>query len=599
MFAALFEPNPILVREMRARFRHWGAFGLFFGYAMLLAVAMAWRYASAAEGYYIVRNPLTRLSALGHELFLTSTWMQALVWALIAPAITAGTIAREREDGLLEGVLLAPLSPLTIIAGKLLSALSIIALLILISLPISAVCFLMGGVSPEEFRAALLLHASTAFFGSALGLACSAWSRRSNIALRSAYALVVVWLLGSGLSLGVASIPGLTSSRAWQQFLCSLFAWSNPILAGVALAEPGATNFAATPGGFLIDAPWIICVALLLSLGLLLLATSTFALRRPFEARDEAQLRLLQKTVAVPAAFAPSSSASTFEAAPAKAQRAEWVELPGTSQLHFSNPVLQREARGKFRMRPPTLWLLLFEIVLALGVGYLYILTFITAITHPNERDTIWWVLAFIGLSVLGLSAVVMGASAWTREREARTWEPLRLSLLSPGEILDAKLGAVLLAFLVYSLPFWPVLLPCVHPVLTIDPYSGQGVSLVQAMNCVALLSATAWCYTLWGMWWSWRCKRTVAAVGWSLGTLFLILVFVPAFGAIALSRSSDEWLWIYHPFVALGYVTDSGNSGEVFSAVGWGGVLFLTVCGLFLRHKLHAEMRDLPDISN
>jgi hypothetical protein len=96
-------------------------------------------------------------------------------------------------------------------------------------------------------------------------------------------------------------------------------------------------------------------------------------------------------------------------------------------------------------------------------------------------------------------------------------------------------------------------------------------------------------------MWCSWRCRRTVVAVGWTLGTLFLILIFIPAFGAIA-RHAGEDWLWVFHPFVALGFVSDSGGSGAPFSAVGWGGVLFLVIAGAFIRRKLQAEMRDLVE---
>jgi ABC-type transport system involved in multi-copper enzyme maturation permease subunit len=558
------EWNPILVRETRARFRHWGAFALLLGYAALLATTMGLNYADAASHALSLKNPLYRMPAVGHELFLTLTWMQALAWVLIAPAITASSIAREREDGLLESVLLSPLAPRQILMGKLLSALSFVALLILASLPVQAICFLMGGISPGDFLSALALHAVTAITGAAIGLACSAWSRRANIALRTAYILVVGWLVGSVICLGLSAGPLIAGSKAsliriGLQHLALLFGWTNPIVAAASIVEPSARSIGALATGPLANAPWLISMLFQALLCALLLALSTAALRRPFEARDETKLSRLQKPLAL------SAAAST----PESGHDAEWIEIPGASQLAFSNPVLQREARGKFRMKAPPLWALLAEGLLALAVAYLYLWTLKTALFDRAARETIWWVIAFVALFVIALAAAVMGASAFTREREGRTWDALRLSLLAPGEIIGAKLGAILLAFAVYSVPVWPLLLPCISP-----PFSSRsgavnnhGVSLLQALASLGIVAATAFACALWGMWWSWRCKRTVTAVGWTLGSLFFLQVFFPVFLDAASwgfdSSAARDWQWSFNLFISLALTAANESHGQ------------------------------------
>jgi ABC-type transport system involved in multi-copper enzyme maturation permease subunit len=586
MAGKVLEWNPILVRETRARFRHWGAFALLFGYAVLLALAMGLNYADAALRIASIRNPLFRLPAVGHELFLTLTWMQALAWVLIAPAITASSIAREREDGLLESVLLSPLAPGKILAGKLLSALSFVALLILASLPVQAICFLMGGVSPGDFLCALALHTITATTAATIGLACSAWSRRANIALRTAYVLVIAWLIGSAICLGLSAAPfprtKLTVINLWVQQLTTLFAWTNPIVAAVSIVEPNAWGSAALTLKILENAPWLVSVFFQIALCALLLLLSTPALRHPFEARDEANRSRLQKPLPLIAATSTSQSAHATE----------WLEIPGASQLTFSNPVLQREARGKFRMKAPPLWALIFEGLLALPVAYFYLLTFWTALSDRTSRETIWWVIAFIALFVIALSAAVMGAAAFTREREGQTWNALRLSLLSPDEVISAKLGAILLSFAVYSIPAWPLLLPCISPSWTTRGVldSDSRIAISQVLATLGVVSATAFAYALWGMWWSWRCKRTVVAVGWTLGSLFFLLVFFPLFLDVALSRAigsnAHEWLWSLHPFASLAFVAGDEKYGHSFACV-----FCLTGAGFLLRWHLCRQL--------
>lgn len=586
-----WEWNPIIVREYRARWRGWSAFALLLGYVAVLALAFLWRYAEAAGQSSRPGTPLVRMEVLGAQLFLTLIWMQSFAWALIGPAITATSIAAEREAGMLEAVQLSPLSPARIVFGKLVSALSLIGLLLLVSTPITASCFLMGGVAPEDFLAATALHATTAFFGAVLGLTCSAWSRRANASLRSSYALVIGWLVGSLISFAVVSIAPATGSKMnWLlQAACTLFGWSNPILATAAIADRNALGTTPVPAawGVFEASPWLISIGLQLTASAVLLCSATRALHRPFGE----QYWLGQKNSAPKS---ETTGAGSTPGAPAREKttalnlRSEWISLPFFSRLTFFNPVLQRETRGKFRMRQPPAWVLAFEIVLGMFVAYFYLIALKEALLEPEQREMIWWIIAFIGLTVVAISAAVSGANAFTRERELKTWEGLRLSLLSPDEIIGAKLGATLIGFAVFSLPFWPLLLPCID-------FSGRnrasfdnGVTPAQAISCVLIILVTGTCYTMWGMYWSWRCRKTSAAVGWSLGSLFFTMVFVPVF--LTANSGNEEIFWSFHPFVALAMVTENDNSSVVIGTI----IFLMTVAGVLwlkLRSELHNEL--------
>jgi len=263
----------------------------------------------------------------------------------------------------------------------------------------------------------------------------------------------------------------------------------------------------------------------------------------------------------------------------------EWWLIPFFSGLSFLNPVLQRETRSKFRMRQPPLWALIFEAGLALFVLYFYLRTLWGALFVPAEREVIWWILNFVGLTVVAMTAAVSGANAFTREREIKTWESLHLSLLSPREIVTAKLGAVIIGFAVFTLPFWPLLLPCVRPIWNNNISGNEGVSLLQALVCFALLVATGICYTLWGMFWSWRCRKTTAATGWTLGSLFFLLIFAPSFLAVAASPSGglENFLWSYHPFAAMAFAVEGKELDVGVATILWllviSGVLWLKLC--------------------
>jgi hypothetical protein len=457
----------------------------------------------------------------------------------------------------------------------------------------------MGGVSPGEFRAALLLHAVTALTGAMIGLACSAWSRRANIALRSAYFLVIGWMIASALcmSSGLRAGNGAGVFAQIVDTICNFFAWTNPILAAVAVVEKNMMSGGTVPPPIFESTPWLWCIIFQLALSVALFGLSTRALRHPFEAQDEARKSTLQRTVTLPASLsAPQSTPLQGEAGKTQSPQAtstqtasDWIEVPGTTQLHFENPSLQREARGKFRMKAPPLWALILEGLLGLMVGYFYLITLRAALFTPRERETIWWVIAFTALFVVAMASAVMGASTFTRERESQTWNALRLSLLSSGEIINAKIGAILISFAVYSVLFWPLLLPCVRRDLLFTRSSTNGVSLWQATLCLGIVAAVAVTYSLWGMFWSWRCKRTVSAVAWTLGSLFFLLIFFPIFLATGLSRIITDGMWTkdavwgFHPFIAMGYVAANEHPGSALSCI----VFLLFVAALLRQHLL------------
>lgn len=569
--------NPITVRELRARWRNWAAFALLFGYATLLAIAMGWRYGDALTHTYLniytnsTGDDFARMSFLGHELFHTMTWMQALAWLLIAPAITATAIAGERERGLLEGLQLAPLTPWRIVGGKLLSALSFVVLMILVSLPITAICFLMGGVSPGEFYAALLLHLVTAMTGLALGLACSAWSHRAGNAVRVTFVWLFAWAACTALAFIFAQasafmMGGAPTPSLWIQFwgyMALFFALTNPIVAALSITTPESRqilsflSFVPLP-----DVPvWIVSIVFQSGLSLLLLKLATWGVYRPLREEYWVQRKSRKRKIQ------SQPSAVADEHAKPQEREAEpglWWELPWLSRWPAANPVLRREVRSKFRMRQAPLWALFIQAALGVVILYYYLRTLWWAIFEPHYHEGIWWALSFIGLLLVMFATAIMGAGAFTREREQGTWEALNLSLVTPGEIIRGKLGASLLACLVYSIPLWPLMIPCIRYVEYSGPNYGPrfSITLVQAVATLLIVSATAWCYTLWGMFWSWKCRHTTAAIGWTIGTLFFALVFVPFFFQSAFSSSpGNNPLSFFHPLIALGYVADSGRA--------------------------------------
>src|SRR4029079_8645033 len=107
-------------------------------------------------------------AAVGCGIFIGLMMLQTLMVAVLAPAATAGAISSEREHQTLELLAVTPISSLAIALGKLLSALAWLFVLILASIPVTALVFVFGGVAPDDMiRAYVVLFATVIGLGSA------------------------------------------------------------------------------------------------------------------------------------------------------------------------------------------------------------------------------------------------------------------------------------------------------------------------------------------------------------------------------------------------------------------------------------------------
>jgi len=546
--------NPIIGREVRSRWRGIKAFGLVLGYAAPLTIAIVIAYSSVLPRAEIHSSFATR--HLGLEVFSALAWIQVLAWMFFAPTLTATTIAGEREHGLLESLQLSPLTPWQIVTGKLASALLFVLLMMIASFPVQAICLMMGGVSPAEFIIVLTLAFSTAIACATIGITCSAWTRRGAVALRSTFILIVVWAIGSSIAWSM-SVPGPTLWEMLWFWVTRAIGITNPVVAVISVLDrrmmgssfPPPSSGATGIFDFLLSTPqWVACVASQAIAVMLMLWSSARAVRHPLPEQHWIEPRTSDSALAM------TGSGSQQRRSHMSAGRG-WWNVPILSQLRFDNPVLMREARGKFRMRQVSTVFLVFEAMLGLGVFVFYCYLIYLAIYEPDSREGIWYGISFIGLLVLMIAAPIMGAGAFTREREAGTWQGLMLSSLHSRDITFGKAGATLLTCFFFTIPLWPLLALC----LTSSGPSTSGVPLLQAALSLAIVVSTTWCYTMIGMAFSWFCKRTPVAVGWTVATLFGINLFLPMI--LSAAGAGTGVTFFMHPWFALSGLLRMGES--------------------------------------
>ena len=168
--------NPVLTRELRAALRNVRAFALLAVYVAVLGAIVVSQFPANQEISFQGGN-----SAKGQDLFWMFVGAQAFLVVVLFPALSSGALAQERERRTLEPLLLTPLTPLQIVWGKAGGVLSLAALLLVSTLPLTSLSFLLGGVSPGELFGAYALLLGLCLFTTAIGLYCSArWSNTTQ-----------------------------------------------------------------------------------------------------------------------------------------------------------------------------------------------------------------------------------------------------------------------------------------------------------------------------------------------------------------------------------------------------------------------------------
>ncbi|MCS7192219.1 MAG: ABC transporter permease subunit, partial [Armatimonadetes bacterium] len=186
--------NPIISREMKVRMRFARAFWLQGAYLFFLIIIVLLAY----QGI-IAQSPLQHPAQLQMRLqkfYYVLLYSLVAIIVLIAPALTASAISFERERLTLDLLLTTPLRPMQILFGKLLASFAFLMLLLVESMPIVAVCIVMGGATVGDLLATYTLIAFSTLHLCAFAIYCSACNRSSGIATFWAY-LGTIAILGS------------------------------------------------------------------------------------------------------------------------------------------------------------------------------------------------------------------------------------------------------------------------------------------------------------------------------------------------------------------------------------------------------------------
>jgi ABC-type Na+ efflux pump permease subunit len=314
-----------------------------------------------------------------------------------APAVLAGSLAGERERGVLQLLLTTAVSPREIVLGRLLGKLSQLGMILLAGLPLLALLVQWNGLGLAHLAAIVLLLATVSLGGGGLGVGASVVSRRGRDALLAVYVLMLILILSP-----LFTVLGLPVAIArWLESINPYFSM-NQLIAGVGL-----------PGALATSGIWFMA-------GLAGLAVAALRLRKS----------CLAATGMVPV------SSRKRRIPPVSERPMLWKEL-----------YIERVGTlGRFGR-----WLGVM-ITISIGLGSLVLAAIIvwSLLVRP-EPELSGWASGLLGLMLSGSAAAAMGcvlqwgvglraAVSVASERERGTWDSLLLSPLEPGEISRAKL---------------------------------------------------------------------------------------------------------------------------------------------------------------
>ena len=156
--------NPVILKELRSRMRGSRALIIMTVYLTLLSCIVGLVYAGLASSSGTNLGNIILPQVAGKSVFGVVVGIELLMVCFLAPALTAGAIAAERERQTFDLLRTTLLPTRALVLGKLFSAMSFLLLLLVAGFPIQSLAFILGGVSVEEVLVSFLLLLVTGVF---------------------------------------------------------------------------------------------------------------------------------------------------------------------------------------------------------------------------------------------------------------------------------------------------------------------------------------------------------------------------------------------------------------------------------------------------
>jgi ABC-type transport system involved in multi-copper enzyme maturation permease subunit len=243
LIARMLPDNPVLTKEMRVRMRGSRAYWILFGYLGFLTFVLLVAYYAFEKQVAEAGTGASDAARVGAQLFMSVIVTQIFLVLFITPAITSGSITLEKEQRTLDMLTMTRMPRRSIIVGKLLSAVSFTALLLISSLPLVSICFMLGSVDPGMVVSSYMMMLFGSFLVGAMGLMWSSIAKTTTSAVMFTYGTLFLVFVCGAIFISVNSSP-----FGGSIFVSMIQAVATPLFGGVFLGIRGwdGIGFAVT-----------------------------------------------------------------------------------------------------------------------------------------------------------------------------------------------------------------------------------------------------------------------------------------------------------------------------------------------------------------
>jgi ABC-type transport system involved in multi-copper enzyme maturation permease subunit len=509
--------SPIMDLELRTAGRRGWTYIYRFGYVLMALFIMTITALAMTEELDTssAAARLQSLSTMAPRIALVIGWMQVVSLTFFAPALTAPTICDEKTKRTLPSLATTPLDPAQIVIGKLFGRMVQLFILALVSLPLLLLIRVFGGLEIEPILAMTAIALSCAMLSGSLGVFFALGQKRARTAMVKALLAMTFYcalpVLQVAYSLWVLGTP--PSAR-------SLIIWAHinpPAVMGLTTAS--VLDPTGMPALIPLRQIWLSCAGVALGLSAIVCSLATVRLRSVI--RIEVGGRVSRKALK--------------KAVKANAGEGDEVIRRHGSRTVWNSVVLWRESRMGIRLRSFMPWFF------AIMLGAIFVPLYVFApLDEPGPHIAITVICTLAQLLIA--TQITVGAIAG--ERDAKTWDVLLTTALTPRQILRGKWlgGSIrLLPIPVFLAIHWGMFhqLRYVHWI---------GVATIPLfVLCYGLfLSST-------GLWLSLRCKKSLTASVLNLGVALTAWLLLPLLAA----------------FVIGGILDGGGEVGEFIATLG------------------------------
>lgn len=187
--------NPVLLKELKLRFRNAKSFSSLAFYLIALTVFIL-AYFTIMTG--VLGNGYIQPNT-SFILFCCLTMLQIGLLLFMAPALTASSISSEREKQTLNMLLTTTQTSTQIIVGKLTASLAFLIVMLIATLPMYSILFLFGGVSPTMLGSVFLIFLLTVFSIGSVGLLFSTITKKTIVSMISTYGVTIFLSIFTGI----------------------------------------------------------------------------------------------------------------------------------------------------------------------------------------------------------------------------------------------------------------------------------------------------------------------------------------------------------------------------------------------------------------